>query len=131
MKPIDPIPDCSKCKNVSTGESIFSDCPLKELENSFPSKEFLSFAKGEHLNRANDPFDGLYCIYSGKVRVYRTGKDNIEETLYYLEAGDLVAPTPGQSELTHTHSTVAEEATRVCFIPHSDLDEAKIKMEMF
>ncbi len=131
MRTINTIPDCSQCKNVKNGESIFSDCPLDELENSFPEKKFISFKKGEYLHKADDLFTGLYCIYEGKVRTYKTDKNNQEETLYSLGPGDLVAPSPEHAHLKHSTSTVAEEDTLVCFIPHSDLDEAKMKMEMF
>ena len=123
MESINNIPNCASCKNVKRGVSMFSGCPLYELKHSFPNKKFLLFEKGEHLFKINDPVEGFFCIYSGKVKVYRM-ENNSEKTLYRVRAGEAVLFTNMGLRWGYTNSAIAEEKTRACFIPRSDFDDA-------
>ncbi|MBI3501405.1 MAG: cyclic nucleotide-binding domain-containing protein [Bacteroidetes bacterium] len=122
MKEIAQVPDCSKCRNVKNGDSILTDCPVKELENKFRDKKFLQFEKGEHLYKMNESVKGIYCIYSGKVRIYTPGKNEKEITIHCPSAGEIIGFNSIR-EGKYTNSAIATEETHACLFPLSEVQQ--------
>ena len=122
MKEIAKVIDCAKCRNVKNGESIFTNCPIKELENKFCNKKFLQFEQGEHLYKENESVKGIYCIYSGKVRVYSVRKDEKQITIYCPSAGEIIGFNSIQAG-KYTNSAMATEETCACLFPLSEVQK--------
>lgn len=111
------IPFCSKCKNA-----IFcaTDNPFYVLGEKLNSKEFLSFNKNEFIYHTADPASGIYCIYSGAVKIFKPNTPLNDVTIHEVSNGEIF----GFNSIAHgrfTNSAIALEDTEVCFIPLTEM----------
>ena len=111
------IPFCSKCKNA-----VFCspDNPLHVIGDKINSKEFLSFAKNEFIYHADETAKGIFCIYSGTIKIFKPVTSKQEITIHQATNGEIF----GFNSIAHgrfTNSAVALEDTEVCFIPLSEM----------
>lgn len=113
-----PMPFCSKCKN-----SVFCspNNPLHRIGDALTTRKFLSFSKNEFIYRANETAAGVFCIYSGTIKVYKPINFEDEITIHKATDGEVI----GFNSIANgrfTNSAIAEDDTRVCFIPLSDMN---------
>lgn len=109
-------PVCSSCRVLA--HTPFHDCSAELLLNSFSGKQYLQFEKDEFLFQEHQPADGVFCLYSGKVKVSKKGKDQKEYITRLAKPGCVL----GLSLFTNTvyaNSAVALEKAGACFI-HKD-----------
>lgn len=66
---------------------------------------------------------GLFCINSGKVKIYKTGSEGKDQIIQILSAGDMMGYRSMLSEDPYPVSAETLEETTVCFIPKSDFLE--------
>lgn len=114
MKKIIDTPACTICKILN--ENMYNNCPFKNLS---PKKNFL-FEKGDILYKENEDANGVFSIYIGKVRMYKAGRDNNEEVLHCAGPREIIGFSMAANKGKYTHSAIAEERTRACFIIKSD-----------
>ena len=75
---------CSECKNWI---SCFSkDNPLQKIGDNFKQKEFMSFEKNEYHYKTGETAKGVFCIYDGRVKIYKT--DNMNREIIIHNAAD-------------------------------------------
>ncbi len=77
--------------------------------------------RGEHLYRANDPFDSIYAVRSGFFKTDVLLEDGREQVTGFQMAGELLG-LDGISTETHSCNAVALEDSEVCAIPFSKLE---------
>ena len=77
---------------------------------------------GEHLFRADDPFDSLYAIRSGFFKIYALSRGGRTQVTAFPMAGDL-AGMDSIGSGSHTQNLVALEVGEVCVIPYARLQE--------
>lgn len=109
-------PACISCKVLKL--TPFADCSSDVLTTSFSGKKFIHFEKNELIFREMDSANGVYCLYSGKVKVSKQGKDRKEYITRLATPGYIL----GLSLFTSKHyanTAIALEKTAVCFI-HKD-----------
>jgi len=63
---------------------------------------------------------GLFCINSGKVKVYKITSDGKEQILYLAKPGDFLGYKALISEEFYTASATVIEEGAICYIPKSD-----------
>lgn len=117
MKKKLPIPFCSKCRNT-----VFCspNNPLHTIGNKINSKKFLSFAKNQFIFQANETAKGIFCIYSGTIKVFKPTSSKQEITIHKATQGEII----GFNSIAlgrFTNSAIAIEDTAVCFIPLSEI----------
>ncbi len=78
--------------------------------------------RGDHLYRENNPFEGIYAVRSGALKVYTTTDSGEEQVTGFYLPGEVVG-MDGIHTDTHTSSAVALETTSVCEIPFQQLQE--------
>jgi CRP/FNR family transcriptional regulator len=109
------IPPCDKCENISS--SMFCALPKTELVQLSTQKSFSIYKKGQVIFYEGNQPQGLYCIYSGKVKVHKLGDNGKEQIVRLAKTGNVV----GYRALLHTdnyHATAtALEKTLICFFP--------------
>jgi CRP/FNR family transcriptional regulator len=81
-----PIPFCARRKN-----SVFCSPqnPLHSLGDNI-SKKYLSFAKNEFIYHAGETAKGIFCIYSGTIKIVKQINFNQEITIHKATDGEII-----------------------------------------
>ncbi len=102
--------NCSECKN--------SNCFVKNLNSEKKLSELKSVYKlkaGQFIFKENNPFDGIYIIYSGKVKVFSTGYKDKTQIIRLANDG-LILGHRGLGKKHYSISAKTLDETTVCFI---------------
>jgi CRP-like cAMP-binding protein len=113
------VPFCSKCKN-----SIFCDYnnPLHTIGDIFQSKKIVKYDKDEYLYFKDDTSAGIYCIYSGGVKIVDPISLSQDITIHIAGNGEIIGLNSIKAR-HHVYSAVATEETEICFIPLYEVTE--------
>ena len=109
------VTSCDKCE--SSHDSIF--CVLNKLELAAMSenKSHISFKKGQIIfYEGNHPM-GLYCIYSGKVKIHKLGHDGKDQILRLAKRSNVIGYRALLSDDKYHASATAMEDSVICFFP--------------
>ncbi len=107
------IPSCSNCGN---SKEFF--CNLSESEkqllsdkkgDNFYKKGQVIFYEGNHAN-------GLYCLYDGKVKLTKLGKDGKEQIVRFSKNGDILGYRSLLSDEPYHATATALEDSHICMI---------------
>ena len=112
---------CSLCG--SRHRSLFSDISSTELETLDLHKSCILYKKGQTLYYEGTRPMGLFCINSGKVKVYKITSDGKEQILNLAKAGDFIGYRALISEEFYSASATVIEEGAICYIPKSDFLE--------
>lgn len=117
-------PECTTC-NVFK-KSYFSILENGDLENLKFEKSSSFYKTGQQIFHEDSRAVGVYCLHSGKVKLYKAGADGKEQIVRFVTPGELF----GYRSITGTrHYLVTAEAIEdsiICFInsnTFSDLTE--------
>lgn len=114
------IPDCRECP--VRHRSIMKDLEEGLLEQIGTAKHCDIYRKGDVIFREGNRPQGLYAIYSGKVKVYKTNERGKDQILRLTKAGDALGYRALISGEHYMASAEALEDSRICFIPKSTFD---------
>ena len=103
---------CSSCRVLV--HTPFYECCSELLKDSFSGKQYLHFEKDEFLFHELQAADGVFCLYSGKVKVSKKGKDQKEYITRLAKPGYVLGLSLFTSTL-YANSAVALEKTSACF----------------
>lgn len=111
------IPSCTECTNES---KIF--CALSELERKELSvnKGSNFYKKGQNIFYQGNHSHGLYCIYSGKVKLSKLGEDGKEQVLRFAKTGDILGYRALLSNESYQATATAMEDCYVCHVPKNN-----------
>lgn len=112
-KPPPSIPGCNECTNR---DNLF--CTLSSEE-----KEFLSEGKGQNFFRkgqtifyeGNHPH-GLYCVYQGKIKLYKMGDNGKEQIVRLVGTGDLLGYRSLLSNESYRATATVLEDSYLCLL---------------
>lgn len=114
MKKSIKIPDCSQCS--LTNHSIFKYLSKNDLASVNTLKECYLLKKGETIYTEGSRINGIYCINSGIIKIYKTGIDGKGQIIRFAKEGEIIGYRSVLSnELACTSAMVIEEAT-LCYI---------------
>ena len=108
---------CAFCHNLN--ESAFSDLSREELEQLTLAKTCIRYKKGQTLFYEGTRPLGIFCINTGKVKVYKISSDGKEQILYLSKPGDYLGYRALLSEEFYNASATVIEEGAVCYIPKS------------
>jgi CRP-like cAMP-binding protein len=110
-----PVPLCDKC--TMENRAIFKQLTREEVDMVNFEKEFRQYKRGEILYNEGSRISGFYCVYSGIIKVFKTGLDGKEQIIRFAKQGDIIAYRSVLSnEVACTSAKVIEDC-QVCFIP--------------
>lgn len=109
---------CQGC--ASLGNSMLCDLPDKELDQMNANKSCVTYKKGQTLFYEGTKPMGLYCIKSGKVKVFKVGSQGKEQILRLSQRGDFLGYRALLGEDYYAASAEVLEDAAVCFIPKED-----------
>lgn len=114
------IPSCADCTNDN---KVF--CVLSQLE-----KESLSenkggnlFKKGQAIFYEGNHSSGLYCIYKGKVKLYKLGENGKEQVVRFAKSADILGYRSLLSDESYQATAIALEDTYVCHVSKEKFKE--------
>ena len=108
---------------VVRANSIFKHLTIEELDKLNYSKTTESFKRGTVLYNEGSRITGCYCIYSGIIKIYKTGIDGKEQIIRFAKKGDLIGFRSVLSkELACTTAKPIEDSV-TCYIPGDTLVE--------
>jgi CRP/FNR family transcriptional regulator, polysaccharide utilization system transcription regulator len=110
-------PNCQHCD--SRAKSIFCDLRGDELESLDDHKNCGMYKKGQVIFNTGSYPHGLFCVKSGKIKIYRTGDEGKEQIVRLAKDGDILGYRALLSGDRYSSSAEAIEDAQICFIPKS------------
>ncbi len=108
---------CSMCGNRHL--SAFKNLGDEDLDQLSEMKTCVSFKKGQVIMHEGARPQGVYCLHSGKVKLYKLGAEGKEQIIRFMTKGDLLGYRSLLSEETISGSVSAIDDTYACYIPKS------------
>jgi len=100
--------------------SLFKYLSKSDLKIISQNKTSIKYKKGQTLFHEGTSPTGLFCINSGKVKIYKVNQEGKEQILKLAKAGDFMGfRALISSEIYNSSATVIEDAT-ICYIPQGD-----------
>ena len=113
------MPDCEHCKNRHS--SLFHFCHLDEISELDKHKTCTQYKKGQLLFQEGTRPLGLFCVNSGKVKVFKDAPDAREQIIRIATPGDFVGYSSLLSEHAYPVSAAALEDSTICIIPRTQI----------
>lgn len=112
------------CHNCGFAElclpKSLSPAQIRSVESIINARPPLQ--RGERLFTAGDPFQSVYAVKSGSVKIYMLAEDGEEQVLGFYMPGELLG-LDGLSEKLHNCTAEALETTSICEVPYSTLEK--------
>jgi len=119
MKQSPILPNCNQLAE-KFGDSFHHLSP-EDMNLLFWDEDVHFFKRGNVIYSEGDSAKGCYFLYSGVLKVFKTGLEGKEQIIRFSKAGDLIGFRSVLSkERACTSAKVIEDAT-VCFIPGNAL----------
>lgn len=113
--------NCSLCENRDL--SAFKNLGDADLKHISEIKTCVSFKKGQVIMHEGARPQGVYCVHSGKAKMYKMGAEGKEQIIRFMTKGDLIGYRSILSDETITASISALDDTFACYIPKSSFFE--------
>lgn len=108
-------PDCAHCKGRR--DSLFHFCKMDEIEELNSNKACTLYKRGQVIFQEDANPIGVYCINSGKVKMYKHASDGKEQIIRIVKPGDFLGYRSMLAGTRYKLSAAALEDTAVCMIP--------------
>lgn len=118
----DVIPPCNLCVNKDDNK-LFCKLSKIELEGISSLKLYNFYKKGQVIFYEGNTPQGLYCIYTGKVKVNKLGEGGKEQIVRFAGPSDLLGYRALLSGEFYNASATCLEDTALCFIPRNGFME--------
>jgi len=112
------VTSCDQCESASN--SIFCVLNKIELAKLSETKSHISYKKGQTVFYEGNHPHGLYCIYSGKVKIHKLGHDGKDQILRLAKKGNVIGYRALLSDDYYNASATAIEDSVICFFPKKD-----------
>jgi CRP/FNR family transcriptional regulator len=108
-------PDCSICE--IRGKCMFSELENCHLEELTRQKGYNTYKKGSFIFHENNYPVGIYGVYTGRVKLFKTAESGKEHILRLAREGDVLGYRSLITGEKYEMSAMALEDCHVCFIP--------------
>lgn len=106
---------CDKCESAHT--SVFCVLNKDELSALSENKSFIFYKKGQIIFYEGNSPQGLFCIYSGKVKIHKLGHEGTDQILRLAKKGSIIGYRSLLSNENYHASATALEDSLICFFP--------------
>lgn len=108
---------CEKCP--AKEKSVFSTLKKEDLSILAGNMGLNSFKKGDIIfHEGNRPM-GLFCIYSGKVKIFKKGSEGKNQIVRLAKTSDIIGYRSLISGEPYSVSAAALDNTQLCYIPQN------------
>ncbi len=109
---------CSDCSSLE--HSLFCSLHGKELDKLDENKSCVIYKKGQTLFYEGTKPLGLYCVQSGKVKVFKVGSQGKEQIMRLSNPGDFLGYRALLGDEYYAASAEVLEDAAICFVPKED-----------
>lgn len=110
-------PLCDKCK--SRLGNVFCSLTPDQISEMASEKNCSMYKKGQIIfNEGNRP-SGMYCVNTGKIKIFQTGEQGKDQILRLAKEGDILGYRSLISGEPYSATASVMEDAAVCFIPKS------------
>ena len=120
------ISACSICP--ARDNSVLRNSSESILDIISSSRKKMFFAKGELLAQEDDSSQKIYCISTGKIKIYKTDSNGNEVIIRFATAGDIIGGEMLMSKSIYDISAMAVADSFACCID-SEVYRNAIKSE--
>ena len=115
---------CRNCSHQYCAKkvSIFASLSEQELMQITSLVAQIQFSKGDLIFSAGQPFDKLYIINGGSMKVFKYNKEGKEQILYILNEGEFLGDLSLFKKDVLPFSAIALEDITLCTIHKNDFD---------
>lgn len=107
-------PECSSCKVFK--RSYFSTLENDDLENLKYEKSASFYKTGQIVYQEDSRAMGVYCLNSGKIKLYKADNEGREQIVRFVTSGELFGYSSITGSRYHLVTAEAVEDSTVCFI---------------
>ena len=112
------VPPCSLCKNHAK-HKLFCNLSKEELNKFSEDKGHNFFKKGQDIFYEGNRGHGLFCIYTGKVKVHKLGDEAKELIVRFANEGDILGYRSLLGDEPYAATATAIEDSVICYVPKS------------
>ena len=109
---------CASCSSIEN--SMMCNLHTEELNQLDENKSCVMYKKGQTLFYEGTRPLGLFCIKSGKAKVFKVGSQGKEQILRLSKDGDFLGYRALLGEEYYAASAEVLEDSAICFIPKED-----------
>lgn len=109
------VPPCDLC--TMRVNSMFCNLADAELKSISGHKTSNIYKKGQTIFSEDRIPHGVYCIYSGKVKIHTDGENGKEQILRFARPGHIIGYRALLNDDVYTASATAMETSLVCYFP--------------
>lgn len=115
------VPHCSQCDSFNS--SMF--CSLNNVEelNLSDNKVHNLYKKGQIIFFEGQQSRNLFCIFSGKVKIFKLGDDGKEQIVRFAKKGDVIGYRALLAGEKYFASAAVMEDAMICSFPKITIDE--------
>jgi len=129
MKNLTSIPECKEC--IVCSSSLFSKLSEEDLKELNLEKGCNFHKRGNIIYHEGSKVNGVYCVYKGIVKLYKTGLEGREQIIRFAKTGDIIGYRSLLSDEHACHSAKVIEDAVLCFVPGDVLFELLKKNSEF
>ncbi len=118
MKKQIEVPPCQDCQG-RIHNHLFCSLSDKELDVFSANKGGNFYKKGQNIFYEGNRGHGLYCIYSGKVKVHKLGDEAKEQIVRFAKEGEILGYRSLLSDEPYNATATAIEDSVICYVPKS------------
>lgn len=105
---------CRLCQSFKVG--IFSELSEKELDLLSQCKTSNRYKRKQIIFYEGNPVVGLYCVSSGKIKLYKTDGAGRQRIAKIAQKGDILGHSSLFTETPHTVTAEIIEDSEICFL---------------
>ncbi len=106
---------CEQC--IVRAKSAFKNLTTLEYQNLYAQKVCKFYKRGEIIYQEGHRLRGVYCVYQGKLKLYKIGPEGKEQIIRFALPGDLIAFRAILSQESACMTAQAIEDAVLCHIP--------------
>lgn len=110
--------DCEECQ--ARGASVLCHVEPEHLKGVNYQKNCATYKKGQIVFSEDANPQGVYCIYSGKLKIYKIGDDGKEQIISIAQGGDMLGYRALISDERYPVTAEALEEVKLCMIPKTE-----------
>lgn len=112
-----------KCKNCDISvQTIFKNLPDVEKEKLDLEKACNNYKRGSIIYHEGNRLNGIFCVNSGIIKLYKTGIEGKEQIIRFAKQGDIIGYRSLLSEEVACTSAKVIEDSVLCFVPAERLN---------
>jgi len=123
------VKDCQLCKIRSS--VVFNSIEEKEMEKLNGRKTTHEYRRGQVIFYEGNPSLAIYCLHSGMVKLFKTGKSGEEFVIRLLGPGEIIGFRALLANEPFAATAQAVNDTQICIISKEDfLDVLGLSAEL-